>query len=128
MNPRVKALLKQVNSGKMETDKVRILHHIKKHPYTTLPEIERKLNMKHQTASARTSDLQDLGLIEESGEVKKGNSTHSYYKFQPDPNKQAKNAFERKKIKFSQWRKKGLSQFKDLINNDLIKELEVCTK
>ena len=127
MNPRVKALLNQIHSGKMQSDMVRILYYIKKHPFTTLPEIERKLNLLNQTASPRISDLLDLGLIEESGETKKGNSTYSYFRFQPDPNKQTKNAFERKKIKFNHWRKKGLSQFKDLINSNLIKELK-CIK
>ena len=123
MTPRVKALLDQISSGKLQTDMARILHHIKTYPYTTLTELERKLNMKHQTASARVSDLLDLGLIEEQGTKKSHHSFQTYFKFQPNISKQEYNARKRKRTKYQHWLKKGLSQFEELITPSLKHEL-----
>ncbi len=120
-------MLAQIRSGKMQSDMARILHHIKSHPYTTLPEIERKLGLLNQTASPRISDLLDLGLIEGAGETKQGHGHYTYFKFQPDLGAQKRNAMERKKTKFEHWKKKGLSQFKDFIDSNLINGLS-CEK
>ena len=127
MTPRIQALLHQVHSGKLQTDMARILHHIKKHPYTTLSELKRKLNMKHQTASARVSDLLDMGLIEEKDTKKSHHSFETYFTYQSDIRKQEHNAKKRKKTKYQHWLKKGLSQFEDLINPELKQELKQVT-
>ncbi|MDY8137602.1 helix-turn-helix domain-containing protein [Aquimarina sp. 2201CG5-10] len=127
MKARIKTLLNQIQSGRLETDISRVLDHIKTHPFTTLPEIKKKLCLAHQTASARISDLLDLGLIEEKGEKKTSNGTYSYFKFQPDYQKQECNASKRKKEKYDYWVKKGLTQFKEFINPKLKKQLR-CTK
>ena len=123
MTPRIKALLDQVRSGKLQTDMARVLHHIKTKPYSTLSELERKLNMKHQTASARVSDLLDMGLIEEQGTKKSHHSFQTYFKYQPSSLKQIDNARKRKKAKYEHWLKKGLSQFEEYINPQLKQEL-----
>ena len=123
MTPRIKALLDQIHSGKLQSDMARVLHHIKNYPYTTLTELERKLNMKHQTASARVSNLLDLGLIEEQGTKKSLHSFQTYFKFQPSSLKQIHNARKRKKQKYEHWLKKGLSQFEEFINPQLKQEL-----
>lgn len=123
MKPRVKALLKQINSGQLQTDMARILSHIKMHPFTTLPEVKRKLALSHQTASARISDLLDMGLIEEKGEKKNNIGTYTYFKFQPNISIQLLNAETRRKEKYKHWVKKGLTKFNDFINPELRKEL-----
>lgn len=127
MKPRVQSLLNQINSGQLKNDMSRILNHIKTYPLTTLPEIKRKLGIVHQTASARISDLLDMGLIEEKEEKKTTTGVHSYFKYQPDPRIQSINALKRKKEKFENWKKKGINQFQEFINNDLKRELS-CTK
>lgn len=121
MKPKIKALLKQIETGQITTDAGRILAHIKKYPYSTLPEIKRKLQLSHQTASARLSDLQDLGIVEENGTTKTG--SYTYFKYQADFLKQEENARERKREKYTLWLKKGLNKFEEFINPNLKREL-----
>lgn len=123
MKPKIKALLNQIKNGKLNTDKARVLHHIKNHPYSTLSEIERKLNMIHQTASARVSDLLDMGLIQETGTKKTARSQETYFRFQPNFQKQNTNATKRKEEKYKRWVKTGLTQFEEFINPNLKSEL-----
>lgn len=123
MKPKIKALINQVNSGQLTSDLSRILHHIKLHPYTTLPEVKRKLSISHQTASARISDLLDLGVIEEKGSKKTAKSSHTYFKYQPDISIQIINSKKRKKEKYNYWVKKGLIQFKEFMNPELREKL-----
>ncbi len=126
MKPRIKALLQQISSGKLKTDMARVLNHIKAYPYSTLPEIERKMNLKHETASARVSDLLDMGLIEEQGVKKTAIGHYTYFKFQPNIQAQNKNAHLRKKAKYDNWLKKGITQFEEFLNPTL--KLELCKK
>ncbi|MCB0376536.1 MAG: MarR family transcriptional regulator, partial [Sinomicrobium sp.] len=127
MRPRIEALLKQVQNGKIKTDIARILHYIKKHPDATLPEIEHELQLIHQTAAARVSDLLDLGLIEEHGIRKTAKSQYTGFRFQPNIILQELNAGQRKEEKYRHWVKKGLTQFKEYINPTLKQEL-LCTR
>lgn len=123
MRASIEALLNQINSGKMESDAARILNHIKNYPFSTCSEMERKLNMLHQTLSARLTDLLDLGIIEERGNRKTSRSKETYFKFQPDPAKQKRNAAQRKAEKFQKWIKKGLGQFGEIINPEVKQSL-----
>lgn len=59
--------LQQIQSGKITTDKQRVYQEIKKNPNITLRELCKTLKMKHQTVSARLSDLLDLGVVEICG-------------------------------------------------------------
>jgi predicted DNA-binding transcriptional regulator len=127
MKPKIKALLNQISSGKLKTDMARVLYYIKTHPYTTLPEIERKLFLKHETASARVSDLLDIGIIEEQGVKKTVLGHYTYFKFQPDIRAQEANSAERKFQKFKIWRNKWV-QFEEFIAPSLKKELSTINK
>jgi len=51
-------------TGKKVSDKQRILYFINKHYYISIADCIKYLKMKHQTASARLSDLNDEGIIE----------------------------------------------------------------
>lgn len=67
--------LQLIQSGKITTDKQRVYQEIKNNPNITLRELRKALKMKHQTVSARLSDLLDLGVVEICGikeTVKKG--------------------------------------------------------
>lgn len=59
--------LQQIQSGKITTDKQRVYKAIKDNPNITLRELRKTLKMKHQTVSARLSDLLDLGVVEICG-------------------------------------------------------------
>jgi DNA-binding transcriptional ArsR family regulator len=58
---KIDAFLHQINSGKRETDKVKILKIIKQKP-STLEHLT-LYGYKIQTASARLSELEEMGLI-----------------------------------------------------------------
>lgn len=68
---KIDAFLNQINSGKRESDKVKILRIIKQKPITMENLI--LLGFKIQTASARLSELEEMGLIE-----KQYNPTNSF--------------------------------------------------
>ncbi|MCB0448445.1 MAG: MarR family transcriptional regulator [Gelidibacter sp.] len=127
MKAKIQALLKQIHSGKRQSDKARVLDFVMKHPYCTTVDVEVKLNMLHQTASARISDLLDLGVIEERGTKETATSNFTYLKYQPDYLQQVINSRNRKKDKYDNWVKKGLTQFNDLINPELKFQLQ-CKK
>ena len=123
MNTKVKALLHQIETGKMKSDLVKILNYIMINEMTSRPLIADGLNMKLQTTVARVSDLLDMGIVEvvDSSDLLFG----SYYfedldyeilKYQPDPIKVAKNAYERKREKFEKWKKRGLNEFSEFFN------------
>lgn len=59
--------LQQIQSGKITTDKQRVYQEIKNNTNITLRELRKTLKMKHQTVSARLSDLLDLGVVEICG-------------------------------------------------------------
>lgn len=54
----------QIRSGKLINDKQRIYAYVKKHPGITLNDLSRGTRIVIQTASARLSDLMDMGVIE----------------------------------------------------------------
>lgn len=59
--------LEQIRSGKTTTDKCLIYEKIKSFPGITLEQLKFTLAMQHQTASARLSELLDLGVVEITG-------------------------------------------------------------
>lgn len=124
MKPKIEALMKQIRSGKRMSDMARILNYVIKNPFCTTAEVEIKLGMKHQTASARISDLLDLGAIEERGSKVTAASKCTCLIHQPNRFKQLENAKKRKKVKFENWKNKGLKSFKDFLEPELIFQLE----
>jgi hypothetical protein len=113
---KIKALMNQIESGNMKTDASRILHFIIHEKFSSRPLICDALEILTQTATARLNDLQDYGIIE----VVKTNLEPEYhiYKYQSDPMKQVKNAYERKKSKFIQWQKRGKMEFSEFLNEN----------
>lgn len=73
-NASYKTFLHQLATGKIDTDKTRLYNYILKFPKLTLNEIRINLNMKHQTISARLSDLLDMGVVFISGTKERKNS------------------------------------------------------
>lgn len=122
MNTKVKALLHQIETGKMKTDLVKILDYIMVNEMTSRPLIADGLNMKLQTTVARVSDLLDMGIVEVIdchdgiGSLTFEHLDYEILKHQPDPIKVAKNAYERKRDKFEKWKKRGLNEFSEFFN------------
>lgn len=122
MNTKVKALLHQIETGKMKTDLVKILNYIMVNEMTSRPLIADGLNMKLQTTVARVSDLLDMGIVEVVDLNEVVSLTYLDYldyeilQYQSDPIKVAKNAYERKREKFEKWKKRGLNEFSEFFN------------
>ncbi len=113
---KVKSLMKQIESGKMQSDSARILNFIIKEKYISRPLICDALGILTQTATARLGDLQDYGIVE----VVKTDLDPEYdiYKYQSDPMRQVKNAYNRKKMKFEQWKRRGKKEFSEFLHEN----------
>jgi len=79
-------------TGKKLSDKQQILQFINQHFYISINHCISYLNMKHQTASARLSELHDEGIVQ----ISEG-ANCSYYKLSKNPEK-VKEQRERIKI------------------------------
>lgn len=96
--------LEQIRSGKLLNDKQRLYVHIKKHPGITLNDLSRGTRIVIQTASARLSDLMDLGVVEviatQSRVGTVSVSFDSMLKIQEEPDKIFQNQINRNEAKF----------------------------
>ncbi len=119
--PKIKALLDQINSGKMTQASAKILDVIIRHKGVTIRNIIYWTNIKESTVVARLSDMEDMGIIYKSGTTKEGNL--SIFRYEPDPKKQEEHWKKRTNNKFRTWRDRGLKQFRHLMTGNLIKEL-----
>ena len=79
-------------TGKKVSDKQRILDYLRDYKRISILSCIHNLEMKHQTASARLSDLHDDGII-----TQREGETHSYYILSQNPEK-VKEQRERIKI------------------------------
>jgi predicted transcriptional regulator len=121
-----KAFLNQIETGKKETDSTRIYNFIKsQNNFTVKPNllfVAESLKMKHQTVTARLSELMDLGVIETTNNKEKDN--YSFFQTQTDPEKIKQNAINRSADKFKKWVAKGKyfdmskQQMIDIIRNE----------
>lgn len=120
---KIRALMKQIDSGQMKTDACKILDFIIKEKYSSMPLICDALDMPEKTVSARLSGLQDIGIIQV---VKEGDPDTDFqiYIHQNSPAMQVHNAYMRRKAKFKQWKKRGINEFSDFLNRDQL-ELEL---
>lgn len=122
---RLKALLRQVESGQAKSDMARILKYIIDNNVTNRQLISDGMGIKLQTVVARVSDLLDMGVIEVKQVSKNHGFTHEVLTHQPDPMRQVQNAYERKKEKFAQWKKRGEREFSDFLD---LSQLELKLK
>lgn len=116
--PKIKALLNQISSGKLQSDRAKILNHIINRGESNAIHMKSLLNMDKQTLTARICGLEDLGVIYKSGTINDG--SHSVYKYEPDTEKQKLNATKRELEKLEKWLKLGRTKFTHLMNEDTI--------
>lgn len=117
---RLKALMKQIESGQMKTDAAKILDYIIKEKMTSRPMIGDALGIPEKTVSARVSGLLDMGVIEviETDPLPIDSPEYEILSYQKDPLRQVKNAYDRKKEKFNQWKKRGINEFVEFLNEE----------
>lgn len=105
MKPKIKAFKELNDSGKRISLKNKILEFIIKRNGVTMHQIESLLGIKHETASARMSELEDQGLIYVSSTYNEGK--RSVWIFEPNIQKQEDNRLGRLKMKYDAWHKRG---------------------
>lgn len=109
----IDTFFEQIRSGKLANDKQRIYAHIKKHPGITLNDLSRGTRIIVQTASARLSDLMDLGVVEVLATQKRigsvALSSDSVLRVQEEPEKILENKKKRSSKKFQRAIKAVLS-------------------
>lgn len=101
-NKSKEAFLKLYESGKLNSDRLRIYHLIKIKPQT-LRSLQLKLNKPRDSFSSRLSELADMGLIEEFGSV----GAYTRYRTVDCPHTQEILIKERKEKKAEEWLKSG---------------------
>ena len=108
-----KAFKNQIESGKKETDAIRIYKFIDvNNKYLTFPNKDSicdVLKMKHQTVTARLSELMDIGVVEIDGKTSEEHKDLSFFKVQTNPQKIVFNQGNRSETKFIKWVSKGKS-------------------
>ena len=113
-----------LQTGKIRGNLMETLEFIWKNSGTTIHEMRTELRIVHQSLTPSVSGLMDCGLVKEIGQVQIKESTYSKFQFVPDSEEQDRLASERLKEKFAQWIKMGLKEYKELMDDDLIKALE----
>ena len=111
---KVRALLKSISTGKLESDRQRILHYAIKLRRFTIHDIRLNLEIPHQSATARVSELFDLGLIKEHDSSGK----YTIYEVELDTHKQKIHQQKVMRKKFEKWLKKA-DDFREFIPNYL---------
>jgi len=108
-----KAFKNQIESGKKETDAIRIYKFIDvNNKYLTSPNKDSIcdiLKMKHQTVTARLSELMDIGVVEIDGKSSEDHKDLSFFKVQTNLQNIASNERNRSKTKLIKWVSKGKS-------------------
>ena len=111
-----KVLIQQTESGNITSAKAEILNFIIDRDGSNLMHIASLLFYKESTVAARLSELEDDGLIYIAGKL--DNGTHSFWKYEPNPQKRKERARERLRLKYELWKKRG-EKFKEFINPEL---------
>ncbi len=92
---KIDALLFQIESGKMESDKAKLLYTLRFGNYTLNQIVG--LGWKIQTASARLADLEEMGLVRKTYNPDSKYSTYSFVKT-PEEQKELQDDIQREKL------------------------------
>lgn len=110
---KIDALLFQVRSGKLKSDKSKLLHLLQFNNLTIKQFVS--LGWRIQTVSARLSDLEEMGLVVK---IYNPNGEYSFYKFVENKEEQEKLRKENGRNKIFKYFSKGC-ELEFLIFNDL---------
>ena len=131
LKAKTKTWIAQLESGKIESKKTKILDYIKKNPTTNLkkPKTDirtmcQKLGMVHQSLTSSLSNLEDMGLIQVVGIIEDHSKYYSIFKYVKDEDEREKLMEARYKRKFQIWVKKA-DKYEGLIPKDLLREIKL---
>lgn len=102
---KIEALEKQIKSGKLNSDKARILEFAKRKKFFFIREVMTALNLSIRTASARISELEDLGLIayQYAMKTKYAPDKQGMFKYLDDDGERRKHARKRHYDRRKKW-------------------------
>ncbi|WP_456867558.1 winged helix-turn-helix domain-containing protein [Galbibacter sp. BG1] len=120
----IKSFKRQIESGDRDSDLSKIHKFIELNPRSTRLDIEARLGISTQTASARIAELLDTGVLFEEANKKFNGHSYSLLSVEKNEDKIEINRIARKKKKFKHWIKQGLYKFKDFIPESTMIELE----
>jgi hypothetical protein len=103
---KIEAFKNQLNSGKMQTNKIKIYNLIKEQP-STISRLRDITNMPHQTLTGALSGLEELGWVYILDDVEVNNRSYSLYAAETNLEKAKENALIVEKHKFLQWMYRG---------------------
>ena len=120
--PKIKAYLNEIRTGKLTSNKTRVLQFIIYANGSDVETMRSKLNIAHQTLTSALSHLEDEGIIYKAGTTSEGNYT--VYKYEHIEELQRKNAQNTHIAKFEAWKKRGFESFPDLMSKELRNQLK----
>jgi len=131
LRAKTKTWIAQLQSGKIESNKIKVLQYIKRNPTTNIkkPKTDirtmcQKLGMVHQSLTSSLSNLEDMGLITVIGIIEDNSKYYSIFKYVDDEVEREKLMEARYKRKFQTWVKKA-DKYEGLIPKDLLREIKL---
>jgi len=131
LKAKTRTWIAQIESGKIESNKLKVLNYIKKNPTTNFkkPKTDirtmcNKLGMVHQSLTSSLSNLEDMGLITVLGIIEDNSKYYSIFKYVDDEVEREKLMEARYKRKFQTWVKKA-DKYEGLIPKDLLREIKL---
>jgi DNA-binding MarR family transcriptional regulator len=103
---KIEAFKDQINSGQMQTNKIKIYNLIKEQP-STISRLRDISNIPHQTLTGALSGLEELGWVYRLDDVKVKNRTYTLYAAETDLEKAKRNALLVEREKFLDWMYRG---------------------
>lgn len=106
---KIQALEKQIESGNIKTLHAKILHFAQKKKFFYIREVEKELGIARSTATARISELEDLGLIayQYAMKTKYAPDKQGMFKYLDDDGERRKHAWKRHYDRRKKWLKYG---------------------
>ena len=122
MQPKIKALIEQIESGQLKSNMSRIGHFIMTRGGSDIETMRSILNIKHQSLTGSMSIMEDNGLIFKSGTCKDGRFTQ--WMWEPSDMMRMMRIHDVKQRKFELLCKRLYSDFSDMMSNTMIDEID----
>ena len=112
MKAKIEALLNQIQSGNIKTLHAKILNYAQKKKGFFIREIEEVFKVARSTATARVSELEDMGLIKNMGgyQTRYAKDKQGYYRYLVTEEEQKKHRWLRRSQKYNRWLNSGIEE------------------
>lgn len=115
MRTQVKALFKQIESGKYKSDRARLLNYFRGGTTAHYRQVMMFFGWRYNTTTSCVAYLLDFGLIKPLREVEVEGYKCHVYGYVENPLERQMLEKQRRIEKFKLWKKRGERDFKDLI-------------